>query len=63
MIIGACGFGSTGSSVVTDYLREYDNITVKDDLVYVGVQDRWIDRPREGGHESTYSFWGFHCCN
>lgn len=34
MIIGACGFGATGSSVVTDYLKEFDNITVKDDLEF-----------------------------
>jgi len=34
MIIGACGFGATGSSVVTDYLKEYDNIIVKDDLEF-----------------------------
>lgn len=32
MIIGACGFGSTGSSVITDYLKEFDDITVKDSL-------------------------------
>ena len=34
MIIGACGFGATGSSVVTDYLKEFDNVTVKDDLEF-----------------------------
>lgn len=34
MIIGACGFGATGSSVVTDYLKEFDNINVKDDLEF-----------------------------
>ncbi len=37
MIIGSCGFGSTGSSVITDYLREFDNITVKDDLEFTWV--------------------------
>ncbi|MBR4673569.1 MAG: hypothetical protein IKP00_03815 [Victivallales bacterium] len=48
MIIGACGFGSTGSSVVTDYLREYDNITVKDDLEFTWVSkiDGLIDLER-----------------
>lgn len=48
MIIGACGFGSTGSSVVTDYLREYDNITVKDDFEFTWVQrnDSLIDLER-----------------
>lgn len=34
MIIGACGFGATGSSVVTDYLKEFDDILVKDDLEF-----------------------------
>lgn len=34
MIVGACGFGATGSSVVTDYLKEYDDVTVKDDLEF-----------------------------
>lgn len=34
MIIGACGFGATGSSVVTDYLKEFDNVIVKDDLEF-----------------------------
>lgn len=39
MIIGACGFGSTGSSVVTDYLKEYDDVTVKDDLEFTYLAD------------------------
>ena len=39
MIIGACGFGSTGSSVVTDYLSEFDSISVKDDLEF-----NWVSR-------------------
>lgn len=34
MIIGACGFGATGSSVVTDYLHEYDGIQVKDNFEF-----------------------------
>lgn len=37
MIIGACGFGATGSSVVTDYLKEFDSVTVKDDLEFTYV--------------------------
>lgn len=37
MLIGACGFGATGSSVVTDYLKEFDNIIVKDDLEFTYV--------------------------
>lgn len=41
MVIGACGFGATGSSVVTDYLKEFDCVKVKDDLefAYVSVLD------------------------
>lgn len=52
MIIGACGFGSTGSSVVTDYLSEYDNITVKDDLEFTWVSgtDGLIDLERAVMH-------------
>ena len=37
MIIGACGFGATGSSVVTDYLKEFDNVTVNDSLEFTYV--------------------------
>lgn len=37
MIIGACGFGATGSSVVTDYLKEFNEIVVKDDLEFTYV--------------------------
>jgi hypothetical protein len=48
MIIGACGFGSTGSSVITDYLKEFDEIIVKDDLefTYVSGVDGLIDLER-----------------
>lgn len=34
MIIGCCGFGSSGSSVVTDFLKEYDSFDVIDDFEY-----------------------------
>lgn len=37
MIIGACGFGSTGSSVITDYLKEYDEFQVLDDIEFTWV--------------------------
>ncbi len=37
MIVGACGFGSTGSSVVTDYLKEYDNFQVLDQIEFTWV--------------------------
>lgn len=37
MIIGTCGFGATGSSVVTDYLKEYDSIQVLDKAEFTWV--------------------------
>ena len=37
MIIGACGFGSTGSSVFTDYLKEYSSFQVLDDIEFTWV--------------------------
>ena len=37
MIIGACGFGATGSSVVTDYLHEFNDIQVKDNFEFTYV--------------------------
>lgn len=37
MIIGACGFGSTGSSAVSDYLCEFDNIQVLDMMEFTWV--------------------------
>lgn len=48
MIIGACGFGSTGSSIVTDYLKEFGNVQVKDNLefTYVSGLDGLIDLER-----------------
>ena len=35
MIIGACGYGATGSSVLTDLLKEYDDIQVFDSFEFV----------------------------
>ena len=45
MIIGACGFGSTGSSAITDYLCEFDDIQSMDDMemTFVWVPDGLID--------------------
>lgn len=37
MIIGACGFGSTGSSAVTDYLKEYNSFQVLDKIEFTWV--------------------------
>lgn len=37
MIIGACSFGSTGSSAVSDYLCEFGNVQVLDSLEFTWV--------------------------
>lgn len=52
MIIGACGFGSTGSSVITDYLNEFDGISVKDglEMTWVSQSDSLIDLERAVMH-------------
>lgn len=45
MIIGSCGYGATGSSVLTDLLSEYEDVQVYDDFEFVmayrvdGLQD------------------------
>lgn len=45
MIVGTCGFGSTGSSVVTDYLKEFDTFQVLDNIefTWVSAVDGLID--------------------
>ena len=45
MIISTCSFGSTGSSVITDYLKEFDNFHVMDaaELTWVAAVDGIID--------------------
>ena len=45
MIVGTCGFGSTGSSAVTDYLKEYDDFQVLDNIefTWVSAVDGLID--------------------
>ena len=52
MIIGACGFGSTGSSAVSDYLKEYDSFVVLDNLefTWVSAVDGLIDLERAVMH-------------
>lgn len=35
MIIGACGYGATGSSVLTDFLSEYQDVQVYDTFEFV----------------------------
>ena len=45
MIIGSCGYGATGSSVLTDLLKEYDDVQIFDDFEFTipykvdGLQD------------------------
>lgn len=45
MIIGACGYGASGSSVITDFFREFDDVSVYDDFEFTytyrvdGLQD------------------------
>ena len=48
MIIGSCGFGNTGSSVLTDLLREYDDVQVYDDFEY------WISYRVDGLEDLEY---------
>ena len=45
MIIGACGFGSTGSSAVSDYLQEFNDFQVLDsqEFTWVSGVDGLID--------------------
>ena len=37
MMIGVCGFASTGSSAVLDYLKEYNSLSVLDNKEYVFI--------------------------
>lgn len=45
MIIGTCGYGATGSSLITDFMREFDDIQVYDDFEFTfcyrvdGIED------------------------
>ena len=67
MIVGACGFGSTGSSVITDYLGEYGRFKIKDDLefVWVSATDGLLDleqalmRPHGRTMQSIVAFQRF----
>jgi len=45
MIISTCSFGSTGSSVITDYLKEFNTLHVMDgaELTWISVPDGIID--------------------
>lgn len=60
MIIGTCGFGSTGSSAVSDYLKEYDQFQVMDKIEFTWVSsvdglvdlDRHLNNPHTRTAES-----------
>ena len=45
MIIGACGFGATGSSIIIDYLEEYGHIQIMgpSEFDWVGQPDGLMD--------------------
>lgn len=55
MIIGTCGFGSTGSSAVSDYLLEFGNVQVLDQIefTYVSGVDGLIDLDYHLNHPHT----------
>ena len=55
MIISTCSFGSTGSSVITDYLKEFDDLHVLDD-----AELTWISEP-DGIIDLDYHLNNPHC--
>ena len=67
MIIGVCGFGSTGSSAVSDYLAEYREMQVIDNMefTFVSDTDSLIDleyhvmHPHKNYYDSEMAFYRF----
>ena len=63
MIIGACGFGSTGSSAVSDYLLEFGNVQVLDHMEFTWVSgvdglidlDFHVNHPHSRTDDSIYA--------
>ena len=55
MIISTCSFGSTGSSVITDYLKEFNDLHVMD-----GTELTWISAP-DGIIDLDYHLNNPHC--
>lgn len=63
MIIGACGFGSTGSSAVSDYLKEYSSFQVLDSIEFTWVSavdglidlDYHLNHPHNRTADSIYA--------
>lgn len=54
MIIGACGFVGTGSSAVSDYLREFDEVSVIDNFEFV------LSHAPDGLEDLNFQL-NFHC--
>ena len=67
MIIGACGFGSTGSSAITDYLLEFGNVQVLDQMEFTWVSgvdglidlDYHLNHPHNRTTDSIYAIHRF----
>lgn len=63
MIIGACGFGSTGSSAVSDYLKEFNQFQVLDKIEFTWVSsvdglidlDFHLNHPHNRTTDSIYA--------
>ena len=63
MLIGVCGFGETGSGAVLDYIKEFDTVSVKDDLefTYLTAVDGmlYLERALMNPYSRTSdSIWG-----
>ena len=67
MIVGTCGFGSTGSSAVTDYLKEFNLYQVMDNIEFTWVYatdglidlDQHINHPHSRTGESIYAIYRY----
>lgn len=55
MVVSTCSFGSTGSSVITDYLKEFNSLHVMD-----GAELTWISAP-DGIIDLDYHINNPHC--
>ena len=75
MIVGACGFGSTGSSAVSDYLLEFGDTAVLDALEFTwasgvdGLADLeyHVMHPHQRTQDSIvaidrFEWWSRSCC-
>lgn len=67
MIIGACGFGSTGSSAVSDYLLEFGNVQVLDKIEFTWVSgvdglidlDYHVNHPHNRTGDSIHAIYRY----